>query len=220
MEASGKGKRKRKRKRRRGIIVLIFLLVVLIGCGILGWFQANNLKALWLSGTNSEERQELLVQNEDAIQRILNRLSLDEFRSLTPEEEKLLRSGKLSEEEALRLLMEKPEERESAELQRLMAKIYLLRSTFTGKLDSLVAQAKQEYLTNRGKVSGTAIAKKYLSKGYALEKECDGQMESLLGEIKKELERTGGDLSIISEIRNTYENEKSIQKATLLDQYL
>ncbi len=212
MEATGKG--------RRWKVVLIFLLVVFIGCGILGWFQANNLKALWLSGTSPETKQELLAQNEDAVQGILDRLSLEEFRSLTPEEEKLLRSGKLSEEEALRLLMNEPENRESAELQRLMAKIYLLRSTFTGRLDSLVAQAKQEYLANRGKVSGTAIAKKYLSKGYALEKECDGQMEGLIGEIKKELERVGGDLSIISEIRSTYENEKSIQKAALLDQYL
>ena len=105
-----------------------------------------------------------------------------------------------------------------SELENLIAQIYILRADFSGQLDSLVGQAKAEYIANKGK-NKAGIAGKYLRMASDLEGACDSQMESILSKIDAELKSTGGDSGIISEIRSAYENEKSIKKADLLAKY-
>ena len=53
----------------------------------------------------------------------------------------------------------------------------------------------------------------------ALEGECDAQMDSLLSQINDELVRTGGDTSVVSQIKTAYQNEKSLTKSALMDKY-
>ena len=109
---------------------------------------------------------------------------------------------------------------DNAQLKKLFARVYLLRSSFTGRLNGLIDQAKAEILSPEGKGNALTIANKYYSMGTSLESECDAKMESLLAEIKSELIRTGGDAGIADEIRSTYENEKSIMKSSLMDKYI
>lgn len=106
------------------------------------------------------------------------------------------------------------------QIQELFARIYLLRSRFSGELDGLIEQAKQEYISQSGTVDKTALGKKYLGKGTALEKQCDSEMEDLLSQLQVVLKNTGGDMAVVDEIRKTYKNEKSIKKAAILDRYL
>ena len=110
------------------------------------------------------------------------------------------------------------EQEKPSELESLVAQIYILRSDFSGQLDSLVSQAKAEYIANKGK-NKAGIAGKYLRKATDLEALCDSQMEETLSKIDVEIKRTGGDTEIVSEIRSAYENEKSIKKADLLAKY-
>lgn len=63
------------------------------------------------------------------------------------------------------------------------------------------------------------MAKKYAKLGSELEAECDKKMNSLLGELEKELKATGQSTSIITEIRNLYNEEKAIKKAALIEAY-
>ncbi|MBO5364800.1 MAG: hypothetical protein J6A56_04995 [Clostridia bacterium] len=227
-----------KPKKKKGkMIALIVILVFAVGIGILAWVQANNLKALRLFRYTQEERQNLLNQNEEAIHAMLETLPVEPLSPLTEEQEAMLQRGEITEEEALQMIMgnlvgKKPEtetpsktvvkNEDNKKLQELLARVYLLRSTFTGKLDGLVGEAKSEYIAQKkatGKADKVTIGSRYISKGLALESECDGQMEALLGEIEAELARSGGDTSIISQIRSVYNNEKSIKKANLLSRY-
>ena len=47
----------------------------------------------------------------------------------------------------------------------------------------------------------------------SLMSQCDGRVATLLGELESELRAAGGDLSIITTIKNAYENEKNLKKA-------
>lgn len=104
-------------------------------------------------------------------------------------------------------------------LKNLLAQVYLMKSNFTGQLDGLIAQAKQEYIAGKGTVSKYGIGKRYIGIASGLEAQCDARMESLLGEIKAELQRTGGDTGLVNEIRAVYESEKSAKKAALIEKY-
>lgn len=108
---------------------------------------------------------------------------------------------------------------DGAQLKKLFARVYLLRSSFTGQLNSLISQAKAELKSPEAEGNAVSIANKYYSLGTSLEAECDSQMESLLSQIKAELERTGGDTSVAEQIRSAYQNEKSLTKSALIEKY-
>ncbi len=223
---SEKAKKKTKRT-----VVLIVVLALVLGIGMLLWSQANNIKALRFALYTQEERERLAEKNQEAIDAIVAALPVDPMQDLNEEQAAMYQRGEMSEEEALGIIMgndgtKKPtssQSKENKRLQELLAKVYLLRSNYVGRLNGLIEEAKSEYIARKkstGKADKATIGSKYISKGSSLESECDGQMEALLGEIKTELERTGGDLSVVEEIRNTYNSEKSIKKADLINQYL
>ena len=243
-----------RRKKGRIIAVGILFLLLAVGVAVVA-MQWNNIEALrYAKKYTPQQRQALLEKNQEEIQRILEKFPEVCVKPLNEEQEQRLRSGELSEEEALLLIQgETPESRESSEqaavsegdtgdvqtpaaesatenanpseesgerqLQRLFAKVYLLRSGFSGRLDDLIGEAKQEYIAKNGNVDKAAFVKEYLRKGSALESACDAEMEKLLGQISGILKETGGDVATVDEIRSAYQNEKSIQKAVLMDQY-
>ncbi len=206
-----------KKKRRVRVIVLwSLLLAIVIGIGTLVLVQWNNIQAVWIRFQYSlEEREAQLDKTQKELQKILNELDSSNVTPLTSEQEALLNSGSLSEEEALQLMTGS----KAANLEHLMARIYLLRSTFVGKLDALESQARQEYINQGGNVNVKEFAQRFLGQGTALESQCDAQMEQILSEMKKELLRAGKDTALISQIRATYETEKSVKKAALLEKY-
>lgn len=231
-------------KKKKGIIVLSIVLVLVIGIGLLLWSQINNLNAIKYARYSEEERESFLIQNQQEIDKTIEELEIEPLNPLTKEQEEMLQRGELSEKEALQIIMgnvagepQKPgsalpggigkekKEKESgsgSRVQELIARVYLLRSSFTGQLDSLVAQAKAEYVSQKkatGKADKATIAARYIGRGTALESACDGQMEAILSEISAELKRIDGDMSLVGQIRSTYNAEKSIKKAALLHDY-
>lgn len=57
---------------------------------------------------------------------------------------------------------------------------------------------------------------KYLKTAATLESEADSKVESLLSELKSKLVSLGADTSIISTMRDSYENEKRLKKSYYL----
>ena len=211
-----------KRKKKRGVIVLwSILLAIVIGLGVLAFLQWNNIRAVWVNFRYTpEEQQALLMQNEEDIQKILDELNLSDITPLSIQQEELLNNGMLTEEDALKIIMgSKNSAEENAKIQQLMAKIYLLRSTFVGKLNALESQAKSEYNKSGGNVDLMEFAQKFLRQGAALESQCDAQMEQILAEMKQELLQTGHGTELIAQIRAAYQSEKSVKKAALLGKY-
>lgn len=103
-----------------------------------------------------------------------------------------------------------------AELAAMVGEIYVLRASFVGQLDGLLQQAKAEYSAlspEQREKQKSSLTSKYIGLAGSLESSCDSQMEAILSRIQKHLKETGGDTSLIKEIRKVYENEKALKKS-------
>lgn len=248
MEVTPLSKKIPRKKSKKGLIVFLSILtVVIVGITVFAVNQYNNIKAIsYMTRYTSKEREVLIRDNSERIDSIMERLPDVNVRPLTDDEEELLNSGEMSEDDALNVIMGKDTEsnpeietetvredvKATAELKQedgediqskekineLVARVYLLRSNFTGKINSLVEQAKAEFIKG-GSSNALGLARKYMNLGLGLEAECDGQIEIILQELSGELEKSGGDMSIIDDIKTAYDNEKSLKKAELIDKY-
>ena len=108
-------------------------------------------------------------------------------------------------------------------LAELLAEIYVLRAVFVSSLNNLEADARAEYRAlpsdRRTRAQQLDIGMKYMGVAENLEAECDARMDELLSKIEAELRASGGDLSLVSEIRSVYNNEKTLSKAEYLSLY-
>lgn len=218
-----------KRKTYCWLIIIVLLFGILAGICI---WQRNNITALWYALQYSVAEQQAMEQETNqVIQQISEQIAGVDFSALPQEAQELLAKGELSEEDAVAILTGKitweeyknnPQaipsaEESSSRVEEIIAKIYVLRSGYTGKIDDLVNQALTDYRNKQDTKS--ALISKYVSLGYGLERECDGKMEALLTELTAELKRTDGDMGLVSQIRSAYRTEKSLKKAAIIAKY-
>lgn len=108
-------------------------------------------------------------------------------------------------------------------VEDVISEIYLLRAEFLNKIDLMIADGTAEVeATPKEKRTLTfkiELMNRYMDRGNALEKECDARMEQLLAELKAALRQSGGDLSLIDEVRALYAQEKKLYKAELYQKY-
>lgn len=108
-------------------------------------------------------------------------------------------------------------------IKELVAKLYVLRAQYIDTLDKLIAQAKSEYLalpaSERTSAGKQKVLLKYLGQASAMESSCDASVNELLAELSTLLQKTGGDMSLIDEIKKTYRQEKSLKKAAYISQF-
>lgn len=107
-----------------------------------------------------------------------------------------------------------------AELRQLVATMYVLQTTYEGKLEAIVQEAIDEYTAgehtseNRTKI----VYSKYdaLTK---LEKECDQKVADIVARMRELLKATGQSESLADEVQKTYEEEKSLKKAYYIREF-
>lgn len=239
----------KKRKTGLAIVLIVFAVLVVGSSVVVIWQWSNIKAFLYARQYSPEQRQEQLVKQQQDLQKkvaemqiSLNPLTKEEeelLRQGTISEEEALRIIK-GESTAEEILTDKaksneqsteepqpepveessqPTTRENGNLQDLLARVYLLRAGFSGRVDSLIAQGKADYVASKGKESKLSIAQRYLAQGNALEAECDAQMEDLISQIDAEVQKSGGDRGLPAEIRSAYEAEKEVKKAELIEKY-
>ena len=214
-------------------IFIPLALILIFSISALAYWQWENITALKYMLTNSaEETSQMLKENEKVINNIVEKLSDEGISALPEEAVEMMNNGELTEKDAADIISgkttidevknkknntdESQANSEASNISNLVAQIYSLRSSFVGKLDSLIAQAKAEW--SAGGVNKKDFISKYIGLGTSLEGQCDAQFESIISQIKEELKRTGGDESIISELKKAYKNEKTAKKASILSQ--
>lgn len=214
-------------------IFIPLALILIFSISALAYWQWENITALKYMLTNSsEETTQMLKENEKVINNIVEKLSDEGISALPEEAVEMMNNGELTEKDAADIISgkttidevknkknntdESQANTETSNISSLVAQIYSLRSSFVGKLDSLIAQAKAEW--SAGGVNKKDFISKYIGLGTSLEGQCDAQFESIISQIKEELKRTGGDESIISELKKAYKNEKTAKKASILSQ--
>lgn len=229
----------KKKRKFIGKAILIVGLLVLCLAGVFAYLQKDNIEAVLFASRYSAQERKVKVTEKEAelLEKIAEEMPEMQIKPLTEEEENLLKNGEISPEDALQRIMgvtspvdrgnpykaeeknETPAKDQNSRLQELLAKVYLMKASYSGQIDGLVSQAKQEYIAGKGKISKFTIGKKYIGMAGSLEAQCDGQMEAILAQIKEELQKTGGNLSLVDEIRAAYKSEKSAKKAALIEEY-
>lgn len=110
-------------------------------------------------------------------------------------------------------------------ISELLAKLYVQKSTYLNKLDTIEANVRYEFISQRDKWESTKAAKKellakYLPEVASWEKECDSTVYGIIDEIQAELRANGMDESIVDTIKSAYLEEKKLKKTYFINRYM
>lgn len=110
-------------------------------------------------------------------------------------------------------------------ISELLAKLYIQKSTYLNKLDTIEANVRQEFISQKDKWESTKAAKKellakYLPEVASWEKECDSTVYGIIDEIQAELRANGMDESIVETIKSSYREEKKLKKTYFINRYM
>ena len=235
--------------------IIIFLAVFLAICMALGWLiyaNWNSLEAFLLSRNTTQEDTLLeLEKNKQELETFLESEEDITVRDLTEEEAKALSEGNLTEEELIGILTgstpepaatskpTKPPAKEpepiaaqstptpdpEKRISELIAKLYVQKSTYLGKLDEIEAQVRAEFIADPDKWGTLQDAKKvflgkYLPTVAGWEKTCDDMVYGVLDEIRSELKKQGKDDSIVETMKMSYLKEKKLKKTYFINRYM
>ena len=111
----------------------------------------------------------------------------------------------------------------SQQISEQIARAYVLRSQFTGRLDSLLEQAKAEYHSIPSKALTTdrkaELIEKYMGIAGDMEASCDASMNELVANVRQMLRASGQSTGLADEIASTYESEKQLKKSYYMSLY-
>lgn len=220
-------KTKRKVKVRYIIIIIVAILLAAV-CAALVW-QWDNIKALKYSQSMSEEEiQSELDENQKEFDQVAEEFNISDM-NLTQEQINAVVSGALKVEDVVDTVIGSSEgtsggsdASQDAEVQRIVASLYVLRSSYASQLAGLAGSAKSEFASLPAEQQ-TATAKRRIvaakiSEASALESSCDAQVSSLLSSLRSRLTELGQDTSLADQIQSSYNQEKTLKKASYLSQ--
>lgn len=227
------------------IILAVFLAI----CLALGWLiyaNWNSIEAFIHSlNTTNEDTVRELEKNKQELESFLANEESITVRDLTEKEAKALNEGNLSEEELIGILTgstpeptvtptptKKPAEPTPTPtptseeiISKLIAKLYVQKSTYLGKIDDIEAQVRAEFIADPDKWGTLQDAKKvflakYLPTVAAWEKTCDETVYGILDEIRAELKKQGKDTTIVETMEDAYLEEKKLKKTYFINRYM
>lgn len=109
-----------------------------------------------------------------------------------------------------------------SEIQRLITSLYVLRSSYTSRLDGLISEASSEFYSlapeSRTDTARRRIVATKISEASSLESSCDAQVESICEQIRVCLSGSGQDTSLADRVMSAYQQEKALKKASYLSQ--
>ena len=225
---------------KKGAKIALGVVGVLVvgGVAAAAW-QWNNLNALRYGLTmDSGTIEQKLQENEKALQDAMTEYKIPQY-TFSQEEIAQLTDGTLSTEEAAKRLLEAqtplaaaPEGQADAQqaaeppsevdqaIQEQIATMYVLRSTYVGKLEAIAQSAIDEYSAGaHTEENRKQVVYDKLDQLTALEKECDDQVAQVVARLRELLNEAGRDDSLAKQVEQTYQEEKSLKKAAYLEEF-
>ena len=225
---------------KKGAKIALGVVGVLVvgGVAAAAW-QWNNLNALRYGLTmDSGTIEQKLQENEKALQDAMTEYKIPQY-TFSQEEIAQLTDGTLSTEEAAKRLLEAqtplaaaPEGQADAQqaaeppsevdqaIQEQIATMYVLRSTYVGKLEAIAQSAIDEYSAGaHTEENRKQVVYDKLDQLTALEKECDDQVTQVVARLRELLKEAGRDDSLAKQVEQTYQEEKSLKKAAYLEEF-
>lgn len=120
---------------------------------------------------------------------------------------------------------QKPMSESDKKVSELIAKLYVQKSIYLGKLDGIEAKVRSEYLSNPKKWGSkknakNALLNKYMPEVASWEKQCDSTVYGILDEIRAELKKQGKDDSVVNTMKKAYLDEKKLKKTYFINRYM
>lgn len=111
-----------------------------------------------------------------------------------------------------------------AQLQEKVNELYAVEATFRGMVDSVVAQAKAEFVAlpkdQRNESNKMAIVTSKAGTLMAQEQQCDAQVSAIVADIRSILQQMGKSTALADEVNSYYENSKANWKAMMMAELL
>ena len=225
---------------KKGAKIALGVVGVLVvgGVAAAAW-QWNNLNALrYVLTMDSGTIEQKLQENEKALQDAMTEYKIPQY-TFSQEEIAQLTDGTLSTEKAAKRLLEAqtplaaaPEGQADAQqaaeppsevdqaIQEQIATMYVLRSTYVGKLEAIAQSAIDEYSAGaHTEENRKQVVYDKLDQLTALEKECDDQVAQVVARLRELLKEAGRDDSLAKQVEQTYQEEKSLKKAAYLEEF-
>lgn len=229
-------------------IALCVLVVAVAAGGAAAAWQWNNINAARYGLTMDKDSiSQRLEENQRALNDAMVKYNVTQY-NFSQEEIEQLADGSLAPEEAARRLLDgggaehsgtpAPDasptptstlstggdtaavEAAEEEIREEIATMYVLRSTYVGKLEAIVQSAIDEYTAGEHTSERrTQVVYGKLEELTALEKECDQKVAAVVARLRELLKATGQDDSLAKEVEATYEEEKSLKKAYYLKEF-
>lgn len=113
---------------------------------------------------------------------------------------------------------------DTSQVERILAKLYVLQSSYTGQIEAIRVSTISEYQnlppSQKTKSRQLSMARGAVSQVTALERQCDQQVAGLLLQLRAALAEIGMDGSIANEAENYYVSQKSITKSKYMNKYM
>jgi hypothetical protein len=213
--------------------VIILVAICLVAALFVVW-QKNNIDAVVKTVSKTQEELELEMNEgkKELEEKIKSEFNADIISDLSIEEESKILNGDITVEEAVKNIQKKYEDNKSnsskqqksekeTQISEIISdkvvELYSLKAYYLGSLGQMEASAKKDYIAlpkDKKNMSGKKeIISKYMGSAIKLLTQCDKKVDGLLKELESEIKKYGGDISIIDQIRSSYENEKALKKA-------
>lgn len=224
---------------KKGVKIALGIVGVLVvgGAALAAW-QWNNLNALRYGLTLDRDTiDQKLQDNQQALNDAMAEYNIQGY-AFSQEEIAQLADGTLSTEEAAKKLLEgqtpqaaspegasgqqegAPQSETDQAIQEQIATMYVLRSTYVGKLEAIAQSAIDEYTGgDHTEENRKQVVYDKLDQLTALEKECDAQVAQVVSRLRELLKEAGRDDSLAKQVEETYQNEKSLKKAAYLEEF-
>ncbi|MDO4618854.1 MAG: hypothetical protein Q4B31_04945 [Clostridia bacterium] len=116
-----------------------------------------------------------------------------------------------------------PQEAAKQRVAELIAKLYVEKSIYLGKLDAIEAKIidiyhNMHYTEQPG--AKEVLFPQYLPEVAAWEKECDAIVSDIIAEIRENLVISGQDVTIADTLEAAYQNEKKAKKTYFINRYM
>lgn len=222
--------------------------LAILGCSLLlvggvAFWQRQNIKVAWSGLTTSPEQlQKDMEEVKTKVKDALTSYKLQGVRDLTVEEEEKLRTGEITLEEAVALMVPgkegeqviEDEDVQAADTSKsvtneqqvddivadYVAKMYTLKAKYVSLLGGVESRAKSAFFSlpkEEQNLKGLQkIGGPFIGEAISLESQCNGEVGALLSNLEQELKTLEADTTIVDTMRKAYENEKSLKKAYYL----
>ena len=223
-------KKKQKSKGLRVFLtVLLLILAVIIGLGI--WQRQNISAALHGLQSSTEDIQQEMEENEQEMDEAVSDYNIPDT-EVSDEVAEGIVDGTMDVNKVVDDLLKKQSSSSSGassssgstatgssdpEIQRLITKLYVLRGSYTSRLNGLIGAAKSEFNSlpaeQRTDTARRRIVSAKISQGSAMEGACDAQVSAIVSQIRSRLSATGQSTALADQIMSSYQSEKQLRKS-------